>query len=454
MTKPSTNSYVPRVPRVKGLPFVGSLPALLFGQFRFLEQSLETYGRIFELDLGVTSVTIVADPEAAATVLVDKASNFDKGEEFWKGGRELLGYGLGLSEGDLWRRQRKLMQPVFQQRLVESYRSMIEETVAQELDRLPLGKPIDFGDWSNALLSLLTIRILFGSKLTLSDVDELRLSISDLFQAVLPGMVLRKLPPWLPRPGQRRLDEARKAVDANILRLIADGRRRPNADNDLLRILIRATDESGVMSDQQLRDEAVLIYLGGYETSGVALGWILWLLARHPKIRSELQAELEADNRTLLRACIQEGLRMYPPGGLIPRRAVTDDVVGGFSIPGGTSVLVAPWLIHHDPSLWPRPHDFEPKRFMDSEAPQRPRLAWVPFGAGQRLCIGKGLAMLELETAVEMFLRRFVPKQIDIGALPEPRLSTTLKPSKGLFLSLEPCAMRPPGESRTSAGTG
>ena len=440
MTKANEKSYVPRMPRVKGLPVVGCVPALLSGQFRFLEKAVETHGRIFELDLGVTSVTIVADPEAAATVLVERAGNFDKGEDFWEGGRELLGRGLALSEGELWRRQRKLMQPKFQQRLVESYRSTIEETVGQELEALPLGEPVDFAQWSDTLLSLLTIRILFGSALDPTDIDELRRSMSVLFHAVLPGIVLRNLPRWLPRPGQRRLAAARRTVDDHILRLIAEGRGRSEPSHDLLGTLIRATDESGVMSDQQLRDEAVLIYLGGYETTGVALAWILWLLARHPKVRSDLLDELEASDgaKPLLHACIQEGLRMYPSAPVIPRRAVTDEVLGGFPVRAGTTVLVSPWLIHHDPELWPRPHDFDPRRFMDGDASQRPRLAWVPFGAGQRLCIGKALAMLELGTTIELFLRRFVPTSVDEGALPEPRLSTTLKSSKELLLSLEP----------------
>lgn len=130
---------------------------------------------------------------------------------------------------------------------------------------------------------------------------------------------------------------------------------------------------------------------------------------------------------------------MYPPATLIPRRAVNDDVVGGFPVRAGTTVLVSPWLIHHDPELWPNPHEFEPRRFMNDDALQgRPRLAWMPFGAGQRICIGKGLAMLELETAIELFLRRFIPTAIEHETPPEPRLSTTLKSSKELLMSLEP----------------
>jgi cytochrome P450 len=430
-----------RIPRVSGLPLVGSLPSVLAGQFRFLEQSLADKGGIFELDLGVTNAVLIADPEVAEAVLIDKARNFDKGEDFWDGLREVLGLGLAMSEGELWRRQRKLMQPEFQRRLIESYRSTIEETVSQELESLRAGVPIDIASWCDELLAALTVRILFGSDLDHSRIDELRRTMAGLFQTVLAGLVTRKLPRWLPRPGRQRVEQARRAVDQNVLALIAERRQRPGTGNDVLGTLIRATDDSGVMSDQQLRDEAVTIYVAGYETTGTALAWTLWLLASHPRILADLQDELDAEteDKPLLHACIREGLRMFPPGPLLPRRTVADDVLGGFPVPAGTTVVVSPWLIHHDPNLWPRPHAFEPQRFMDAEASRnRPRLAWIPFGAGQRICIGKALAMLELERAVELFLRRFTPTVATNKAPPKPRLSTTLRSSTGIHLTLRP----------------
>lgn len=440
MANTSVDAGLPTIPRVAGLPLVGSLPNVLAGQFRFLEQSLADKGGIFELDLGVTNAVLIADPELAEAVFIEKVRNFDKGEDFWDGLRDVLGLGLAMSDGELWRRQRKLMQPEFQRRLIESYRSTIEETVSQELESLRTGVSLDIAHWCDELLAALTVRILFGSDLDHSRIDALRGAMAGLFQTVLTGLVTRKLPNWMTGAGRQRLEKARRIVDENVLALIAERRRRPGTGNDLLGTLIRATDESGAMTDQQLRDEAVTIYVAGFETTGTALAWTLWLLAGHPQIRANVQEELDADpeHKPLLHACIREGLRMFPPGPVLPRRTVTDDVLGGFPVRAGTTVVVSPWLIHHNPKIWPRPHSFEPQRFMGDEAsPHRHRLAWMPFGAGQRVCIGKALAMLELERAIELILRRFTPTVAADKPPPKPRFSSTLRSSNGIHLTLQ-----------------
>ena len=354
----------------------------------------------------------------------------------------LRGRGIGASEGELWRRQHKLMLPKFQRALVEGYRPMIDATIRGAIDELPAETPIDCTRWCDDLLSLLTVRILLGSDAPMSLIRTVRESMSALFAQVLPEMVLRKLPPWLPRPGRARLAKARALVDETLLEIIADKRRRGPGE-DLLSALVHATDEAGAMSDEQLRDEAIFIYTAGYETTGASLAWTLMLLARHPRLLPALQEELDAggDTKPLLHACIREGLRLYPPGTMIPRRAVDDDALCGYSVRAGTLVLVCPWLIHRDPRWWPRPEEFDPERFIDGESRQdRPRLAWVPFGAGQRICLGKGLALLELERALELLLSRYTPALAEHGPPPAARLSTTLKPDRPIVLSLRPRA--------------
>ncbi|MCA9704261.1 MAG: cytochrome P450, partial [Myxococcales bacterium] len=379
------------MPRAAGLPVIGSLPQIVVRPLQFLEESSLRQGGIFELDLGLTRAVMVADVELAEHVLLKHASNYGKGGDIWEAIRQVIGRGLGTSEGELWRRQRKLISPHFQPRVVEKYRETIAETIDGVLGELDSRDSVNVARWCDRLTATISVRLLFGSSLDASRVDELRSAMADYSDLVLQGLVTRKLPRWLPLTGRARLERVRQLFHQRVRDLIAERRRNPGERSDLLGHLIDATDELGAMSVSQLLDEATTFYVAGYETTGTALAWTLWLLAGHPKIRDELQAELDRghDQTPLLHACIQEGLRLYPPALFLVRHTVSGDVLGHHFIPKGTTVLVSPWLIHRNPELWPRPTEFDPGRFLDPErAAARPRLAWIPFGAGQRICVG------------------------------------------------------------------
>lgn len=418
---------------------LGSLVGVMRHHYAYLEQAFETEGPIFELDLGPLTALFVGDAEAAEEIFVRRAEIYDKGGEFWDSSRELLGQGLGASQGDLWKRQHKLIQPGFHRKMIEAYCPMIDAVVAEKVDELPSGERVAVDTWCNELLSLLTVRILLGSDSEPDQILLVREAMSELFATVLPEMVLRKLPSWVPRPGRGRMADARAFVDETLGEIIAE-KRRVGPSDDLLSGLVYATDEDGAMSDEQLRDETLFIYTAGYETTGSSLAWTLMLLARNPDVLARVQTEIDtSDDRTYLGAVIQEGLRLYPPGASIPRRAVTDDELGGFHVAADRLVMVSPWLIHRDPRWWPDPERFDPERFLDpAEKKRRPRLAWVPFGAGQRICLGKGLALLELERSLEGILSRYTPVVADDGPPPEARMSTTLKASKPIELVMTP----------------
>lgn len=429
------------MPRVGGMPLVGALPGVLFGQFRFLEQAVARVGKIFEVDLGPARVVVVADVRAAEDVLIHSADRYDKGGDFWDGLREAMGVGLPMSEGALWRRQRTLMQPGFQRRLVEGYRDAIADVVTHAVEGLGPGGAVDMTQWCDELFAELTVRILLGgSGHDRPRTHRIRRAMVSLTDRLMTGLVTRRLPRWLPVPGRHRLEHIRRALGDEVMALISERRRSSRRSHDLLSMLIEATDESGMMSDEQLRDEAITLYVAGYETTGTAFAWIVWLLASHPHTCAELQAELDGNPREapLLRACVQEGLRLYPPAPLMQRRAAVDGALGGFAVRADSLVMVSPWLIHRDPELWPRPLAFEPRRFLDQDASRRPRLAWIPFGAGQRLCIGKALALIELEQAVRVLLQRFEPRLIPGTRAPTPRLSSTLRPRRRIVLDLRP----------------
>lgn len=431
------------MPRAPGLPLLGSLPALLRERFDFFERVREQCGDIFLLDLGVQEVVVVADPLAAEQIFVQRSKNFDKGEDFWNGAREAVGNGLALSDGELWRRQRRLMNPEFRRERIASFRATIEATVDElldELEQLSVGEQtIDISAWTTNLLSTLTVRLLIGAQLDPDTYARLRGALGIILDAVLAGIVTRKLPGWIPVPGASRFEEARQTIDEIILGMITERRAASDPGHDLLGMLLVATDEEGVMSDKQLRDEVVVTYIAGYETTAWALAWGLMLLAEQRELVAELQAEVDAHDDLmtipLLDATVRESLRMYPSVPFLPRRAVVDEELLGYPIPAGTTVLVLPWLIHRNPRYWPDPTRFDPRRHLDAST--RPKLAWMPFGAGQRICIGQGLALMEANVTLGKLLRRFTPMSGRGHKRSEPRLSATLSSRDGVWIRLQ-----------------
>lgn len=431
------------MPRAPGLPLVGSLPALLRERFEFFVRAREHCGDIFVLDLGVQEVVVIADPIAAEEIFVTRAKNFDKGEDFWEGARESVGNGLALSDGDLWRRQRRLMNPEFRRERIASFRTTIEATVDELIDELEQlsadDHTIDISAWTTSLLSTLTVRLLIGAHIDPETFARLRDAFGVILDAVLAGIVTRKLPTWVPVPGSARFEQARQTIDEIILGMIAERRAAADPGHDLLGMLLVATDAEGVMSDRQLRDEVVVAYIAGYETTAWALAWGLMLLAEHGGLVAELQAQVDAHDDLmtipLLDATVREILRLYPSVPFLPRRAVVDEELLGYPIPAGTSVLVLPWLIHRNPKYWPNPTRFDPYRHLD--ASPRPKMAWMAFGAGQRICIGQGLAMMEANVTLGKLLRRFTPMPGQGHRRSEPRLSATLSSRDGVWIRMQ-----------------
>ena len=435
------------IPRAPGVPLLGSIPALWRRDFAFFERAHAQCGDLFVLDLGVTEMLFVAEPDAAEQVLVQRSKNFDKSDDFFEGARETVGNGLALSEGELWRRQRRLMNPAFRRERIAEFQATIEATVDELLAELtPLaatGQTFDVSLWTSNLLSTLTVRLLIGATLGPKDFAKFRDALQIVIRGVFSGVVTRKLPSWVPLPGASRFEQARRDINQIILRIIAERRATPEAGNDLLGMLIAATDEEGTMSDQQLRDEVIITYVAGYETTAWALAWGLVLLAEHPTQLAELQAALDSQAdpmaSPLLDATVREILRLYPSAPFIPRRAVVDEELCGHRVPAGTMVVVSPWLIHRNPRCWSNPSRFDPRRHIDAST--RPRLAWMPFGAGQRLCIGQGLAMMEASTTLARLLRRFTLMPAQGHERSEPIVSATLSSRDGIWLRLQPRAM-------------
>ena len=264
-----------------------------------------------------------------------------------------------------------------------------------------------------------------------------------------------KLPAWAPVPGRRRYRQAIAEIDAVLYRIIAASRRDADPENHLLGMLLSSVDEEtgAQMNDRQLRDEIFTLFLAGYETTSIALTWALAYSTSHPAILAKLQAEVDnvlagrtptftdLPKLTYTRQVLQEILRLRPPSYWGPRTAIADDEIDGYRIPAGTTVVWLTYLIHQHPESWPNPEQFDPDRFAPqpegSAAPAPHPFAWIPFGAGQRLCIGRDFALVEGTLALAMVVQRFQISAV-AGQATEPKLSTTLRPKGGVPVYLSP----------------
>lgn len=431
---------IPRAPR---LPVIGSLHQVVRRRPEFFERAQAQCGALFVLDLGVDELVVVGDALLAEEVLHRRVEHFDKGGNMWDLVRERIGQGLTFSEGELWRRQRRLLSHEFRRSRVQAFRAVIAETVDEhlgqldQLGQLGSGEAIDLSQWSERLLASMTARVLLGGELDLDTFERLRAAFSTLLGSFMLGAVTGALPRWVPVPGAGRLESATRTIHEIILAMIAERRRTGATGQDLLSTLVRATEADGPMSDQQLLDEIIVLYVAGYETTASALAWTTKTLADQPELVAELQGQLDASEDPtalpLLDATFREGLRMYAPAPFLPRRAARDEVLGGYAIPAGRQLLVMPWLIHHNPRYWLSPARFDPRRHLGEQ--DRPRLAWMPFGAGRRVCIGMGLGMLEGTLALAGLLRRFTPRPA--GRPSQPMFAGTLGSADGVWVRLE-----------------
>ena len=258
------------------------------------------------------------------------------------------------------------------------------------------------------------------------------------------------VPAWLPTPGNLQFRRAKRRLDEIVYRLIAERRDGP-AKDDLLAFLLKARDEAtgGGMTEAQLHNETITLLLAGHETTANALSWTWYLLARNPRWRQCAYDEVsgllgqravtpdELSRLDLVTRAFQEALRLYPPIWIMERRVLEDDVIGGYHIPAGSSVEISPYVTHRHPDFWENPEDFDPDRFTLQRSASRPQYAYLPFGGGQRLCIGSHLAMLEARIILSRVLQRF---RLELAAdiIAEPLPGITLRLRHGLLMTAHP----------------
>lgn len=471
-------------PGPRGLPWFGSVFPAWRDPLTLFLQSRATYGDVVKFKFGPFDYYLVNDPNVVKHVLVDNPKAYTKSRNYL-GLKVVLGEGLLISEGDHWRRQRKLAQPAFHRDKLAGFarsmsmatRDMLTRWAAEGAGNEGAGDTFDV----HKEMMRLTFRIV-GLTLFSSDIDG---DAKDVGQALEIAMhwannyaeSMIRIPPAVPTPANLRFKKAMKTLDDVVFRLIAERRTSAQATgdfgDDLLGMLMEATEEpesggaSSGMNDRQLRDEIITMILAGHETTANLLSWTFHLLSKHPdierRVRDEALLVLGSDRDPVLedvkaleltRRVLDEALRLYPPAWVFERQAVVADKLGDYDIAPGAIVGLCPYVLHRHPDHWENPEGFDPDRFLPERSEKRPRYAYLPFGGGPRTCVGNHFAMMEAQILLAMIVRdHCLELEPSHPIVLDP--SITLRPKHGIKVRRRPRTLRttsPTSASQPSGG--
>lgn len=448
-----TNTYkeIPLLPAVhwflKGAPPMRTHPPL------HLLKSHQEYGPIININVPFRTYLSIWEPEYIKHILVNNNRNYIKDPATRKLSLS-LGNGLLTSEGDFWRRQRRIAQPAFHRKRIEMMAERMigeTETMLEKWAKKSADEVFELADEMMILTSNIAAKSLFGADLE----NNLEIGKALLVSIRFITAAFRKIfmtPLWVPTRNNLKFNQAQKILDQSIQRIVDQRRTQSQAEqHDLLAMLMEARDEETGegMTDRQLRDELITLFSAGHETSANGLNWAFYMLDQHPEVAQKVVAEIKTvmgDRRptpgdfmrlTYTRQFLMEVLRLYPPAWAIGRESLEDDEVDGFLIPKGTAVVMASYVLHRNPAYWPDPERFDPSRFDPEQLKTRNKFAYMPFGGGPRLCIGKDFAIMEMLVVLAFVLSKYEVKlepdhPIDI----EPLI--TLRPLYGIKTRIFP----------------
>ncbi len=449
MTAMSTPRTVPG-PKDLGLP--GRIVTgirFLYDSVGVVRDRFERYGDLYRVP-GQPDLYVLRHPDHIYQVLVEQAAAFEKKHTALERLREVLGDGLLTSDGDVWRRHRRMIQPAFSHARLVGYAEVMRDESERLADRWSDGASVEMGQEMMELTLAIVCRTLFSHDAggEAGEVSRAMAALQDA--ATRPDL----LPKFVPTPGRRKTAEAISSLDRIVLRLIRERRARREQDggadrDDLLERLLAAEDEDGQrFGETEIRDELTTLFLAGHETTAQALTWTWCLLAQHPDVERKLHAELDtmcpdhapsyADLERLpyTECVVDEAMRLYPPVYLLARRAARDVTLGEHLLPAGSEVVMWVYWTQRDARWFPEPTKFQPDRFTPEMRAKLPRCAYLPFGAGPRACIGKTFASIEARILLATLARRFsatlTPGQ-RIGIKPR----VTLVPKHGMNMMLK-----------------
>lgn len=411
-----------RPPSPRGLPVLGGSIDYTRDSLEYLRRAHRECGDIAYLRLYGMGAYFINHPDLIERVMLTHNRHYQK-DFFIRRLRDVLGHGLSLSEGELWRRQRRLMQPAFHRDRIAMYAAVMVEETEKMLDTYRVGEVRDIHVDMMALTLRIVCRTLLGNSPhvdTKKTGDALEL-LAKRFSNSASGIALLLVPQLgsLPLPANVRYRRAIGVLDEMLYRIIAE-RKESGPRDDLLSMLIEARDEDGQpMTDRQLRDEVMAAFLGGHETSALALTYTLLCLTRHPGAAERLHAESCSvlGERTATATDIQalrftegtvlESFRLYPPFWVLAREVRDEVELGGYVLPKRSQVWMSPWLMHRDLRYFDDPESFSPERWEKGLLRQLPKFAYFPFGGGPRVCIGQSFAMMEATLVLASIARKY-----------------------------------------------
>jgi len=450
-TAPKIKTGLPPAPKKSHWFFLNAWH-LLKGPIEFFQESSAQFDGIFRITSRILNIVVLTDPEYVKHVMQDNNKNYIK---WFKNDvlELLLGRGLLTSEGDFWRKQRRLAQPAFhKERLAKMADTMICCTQQQieKLEKLPNKNNIDISTEMMELTLNIVAGAMFSSEVKGAiDVVSHEIERTSVMATARFNNPLR-LPIRFPTPANLAERRSIKNLDDVMNPIIRERRKSTQHFDDLLSMLMEVKDEDTgeQMSDQQLRDETMTIFLAGHETTALALSWLWYLLDKNPveaqKLYDEIDQVTQRRTPTLedlqrmpyTRMVMDESLRMYPPAWLIMRENLAEDIIGGYRIPKGYTFMIPVHTIHHDPRLWEEPYKFKPERFSKENAKSHHRFAYFPFGGGPRQCIGNNFALMEMQLIIVMMLQKFRFK-VTAGFEPQMHPMVTLRMMHGMRVDIK-----------------
>lgn len=429
---------------------LGHLKDLSRDPLGFLASTARDYGDLVPLQLGLQySSCLLSDPAGVEEVL--KAPNLFVKSRVFRMLKGLLGEGLLTSEGESWFRQRRLVQPVFHQKRVQTYGEIMVQYTEQMLQAWQDGENRDVHVDMMRLTLNIVMKTIFNQDVTEGEASDVTAAMEESmswFESKRrQGYIALE---WLPLPENVRYRRAIAQMDQAIYTIIQQRRQGAEAPEDLLSLLMQVRDEEdgSQMSDQQLRDEVATLILAGHETTANTLAWTWMLLGQHPTVLEDLHQELDGvlqgrsptiddlPHLPYTAQVIKESMRLYPPVPTMGREATQDYILCDHLIPQGTTVLISQWVRHRDPRYFDDPATFRPERWANDLEKQLPRGVYTPFGDGPRICIGKGFATMEAALLLATIAQRF-RLELDPSRAVVPKTSLTLRPEQGIWVTLE-----------------
>ena len=401
-------------PGPKGSPVIGNSGQYARDPFSFITACAEAYGDVAHFELGPIETYMITNPADIERVLVTDDAKYRKPAFQDDAIGDLLGEGLLLSDGETWRKQRELAQPAFLMSRLSGLSELMVDYTEDMLADWSSGDVVDVEIEMARLTVKIIVEAMFGSTIGDERVRTVQENLEPLGSRFEPNPLRFAIPDWAPTRENREYKQALSTIEGIVWDLIeeregthhAGGAGEEDEPMDLLSILLRARDR-GEQSDENLRDEMVTMLLAGHDTTALTLTYTWYLLSEHPEVESQLHDEIDsllggerptfADVRGMeyTEAVLNEAMRLYPPVYTIFREPQVDVRLGGYRVPAGSAVMLPQWAVHRSERYWDSPLEFDPDRWLDDRADDRPRFAFFPFGGGPRFCIGKQLSLLE-----------------------------------------------------------